>query len=89
MVAIATRFGSSDAAIRDPVINDLPGLMVTLSDLRAIAFNGATAWRQGTKQLGPRPGLTLVALPSSSPLHTIGLAAKRPAWIALGEVLRT
>ena len=86
VVASATRPGSSDAAIRHLVANDLPALVVTLPDLRAIAFNGATAHRHGTKQLGPT-ALDLIALPSSSPLHTIGLAAKLPAWAALHAFL--
>jgi hypothetical protein len=36
--------------------------------------------------LAGRP-LALLALPSSSPLHTIGLAAKQPAWMALADYL--
>lgn len=86
-VASARRDGSSDAAIRDPVGNDLPGLVATLPDLRAIGFNGATSFRHGTRQLGEASGLALVALPSSSPLHTIGAAAKQPAWNALRRFL--
>jgi hypoxanthine-DNA glycosylase len=83
VVASARREGSSDAAIRDPVGNDLAGLASTLPDLRAIAFNGATAFRHGAKQLEGVPGIALVALPSSSPLHTVGATAKQPAWDAL------
>ncbi|MFA6112459.1 MAG: DNA-deoxyinosine glycosylase [Sphingomonas sp.] len=87
VVASARRDGSSDAAIRDLVGNDLAGLVATLPDLRAIGFNGATSFRHGTKQLGEVPGLALIALPSSSPLHTVGAAAKQPAWNALREYL--
>lgn len=84
VVASARRAGSSDAAIRDMRANDLVGLIATLPALRAIAFNGATALKTGTRQLVGMPhGLAFIALPSSSPLHTIGLAAKRPAWDAL------
>ncbi|MFC3581791.1 DNA-deoxyinosine glycosylase [Sphingomonas hylomeconis] len=87
VVASATRPGSTDAAIRDLVGNDLPGLVATLPGLAAIAFNGATAYRHGVRQLAGHD-LRLIPLPSSSPLHTIGLAAKRAAWIALRDVLR-
>ena len=87
VVASATRPGSTDAAIRNPVGNDLPGLVATLPRLAAIAFNGATAYRHGTRQLAGQD-IRLIPLPSSSPLHTIGLAAKRAAWIALRDVLR-
>jgi hypoxanthine-DNA glycosylase len=87
VVASARRDGSSDAAIRDVAGNDIAALAATLPDLRAIAFNGGTALAQGRRQLGARNDVGLVALPSSSPLHTIGLAAKQPAWLALRAYL--
>ncbi|KQS01971.1 DNA-deoxyinosine glycosylase [Sphingomonas sp. Leaf357] len=86
VVASAVRPGSTDAAIRDLVGNDLPGLIARLPNLRAIAFNGATAHRHGSRQL-VAIGLPLIALPSSSPLHTIGLDAKLTAWRALRDHL--
>lgn len=85
VVASADRPGSTDAAIADPTVNDLPALIATLPELRAIAFNGATAHRHGLKALGPlAERYAVIALPSSSPLHTVGLAVKAPAWAALG-----
>ena len=85
VVASAHRPGSGDAAITDPAANDLAGLLATLPRLRAIGFNGATALRHGIRALGPlSERYAIVALPSSSPLHTVGVAAKRPAWDALG-----
>jgi len=86
VVAAAARSGSSDAAIRDLAANDLAALVATLPDLRAVAFNGGTAHRIGVRQLA-ETALPLIALPSSSPLHTIGLAAKQPAWAALSRFL--
>lgn len=83
VVASARREGSTDAAIRDPVGNDLAGLARTLPDLRAIGFNGATAFRHGSKQLAGVADIALIALPSSSPLHAIGAPAKQSAWDAL------
>lgn len=87
VVASATRPGSSDAAIRDHAANDLPALAATLPDLRAIAFNGGTAHRLGARQMAGGENYALIALPSSSPLHTIGIAAKQPAWSALRDML--
>gem|GEM_PF-74150 len=87
VVASASREGSSDAAIRDPIGNDLAGLVRTLPDLRAIGFNGATAFRNGSKQLAGVADIALIALPSSSPLHTVGAAAKQSAWDALRAYL--
>jgi hypoxanthine-DNA glycosylase len=88
VVASATRPGSTDAAIREPTVRDIAALAAALPDLRAVAFNGGTALKHGVKQLGAAAaGYEIVALPSSSPLHTIGLAAKLPAWEALSAFL--
>ena len=88
VVASARRTGSTDAAIRAPEPHDIAALARTLPDLRAIAFNGGTALRHGLKQLGAdAERYEVVALPSSSPLHTVGLDAKRPAWAALRDYL--
>ncbi len=87
-VASATRPGSTDAAIADVRANDLPTLAATLPDLRAIAFNGTTAHRLGLRALGAAAARwSILPLPSSSPLHTVGLTAKLPAWLGLrGEL---
>ncbi|MEO5937824.1 MAG: DNA-deoxyinosine glycosylase [Sphingomonas sp.] len=87
VVASAARLGSSDAAIRGHAANDLPALAATLPDLRAIAFNGGTAWRLGSRQMAGIDHYELFALPSSSPLHTVGIAAKQAAWTALRAAL--
>lgn len=86
VVASATRAGSSDAAIRDVATNDLAALVATLPTLRAVAFNGGTALALGKRML-EGSSLDIVALPSSSPLHTVGIAAKLPAWDALRAYL--
>lgn len=89
VVATARRAGSSDAAIRDPAANDLVGLLARSPTLRAIAFNGAASGAIGIRALGSAfPHLARVALPSSSPLHTIGIDAKLPAWFVLRAFLR-
>ena len=88
VVASARRAGSTDAALREVEGHDIAALARTLPRLRAIAFNGATAFRTGTKQLGEAAQrYTIVALPSSSPLHTIGFEKKLPAWEALKPLL--
>ncbi len=88
VVASARRVGSTDAAIRDLSPNDLAALVASLPALRAVAFNGGTALKHGVPQLGPlAETCAIVALPSSSPLHTVGLAAKQPAWDQLKTFL--
>lgn len=86
VVATATRTGSTDATIRDPAANDLPALLDRLPELRAVAFNGGTALKLGKPLLAGRD-VTILALPSSSPLHTVGLAAKQPVWNAIADYL--
>ncbi len=88
VVASAVRPGSGDAAIEQAQAADLAGLVARLPALRAIGFNGATAARIGRRQLGDRPGLALVDLPSSSPAHArMPFAEKRARWSVLGEFL--
>lgn len=88
VIGSARRAGSTDAAIVDIEGNDLLALVATLPRLRAIAFNGGTALKQGLKLLGRDfSGPQIIALPSSSPLHTVGLAAKQPAWNQLATIL--
>lgn len=88
VVATATRPGSTDAALAQVSPNDIAALAATLPDLSAIAFNGGTALKHGQRQLGPAAArYTILPLPSSSPLHTIGLPAKLPAWLALRDHL--
>ncbi|MBB5710658.1 DNA-deoxyinosine glycosylase [Sphingomonas xinjiangensis] len=88
VVASARRTGSTDAAMQDVVSHDIASLVGGLPHLRAVAFNGNTAFRYGVKQLGQiAERFTIVPLPSSSPLHTVGLAAKLPAWAALKDLL--
>ncbi|MEP9402270.1 DNA-deoxyinosine glycosylase [Sphingomonas sp. VNH70] len=84
VVASATRPGSSDAAIRDAAANDVGALVAGLPKLRLVAFNGGTAWKHGRALVG---GVATLLLPSSSPLHTVGVAAKQAAWDAIGGYL--
>jgi double-stranded uracil-DNA glycosylase len=87
VVAEATRSGSLDSAIRLPVHADLPGLIATLPNLRAVAFNGGKAASLGRRILGDRPDLTLIDLPSSSPALTKPFAWKAESWAVLAAFL--
>ena len=87
VVATARRTGSTDATIREAAANDLPALLDRLPMLQAVAFNGGKALSLGRKLVAGRD-LAVIALPSSSPLHTIGRAAKQPAWNAIAAYLR-
>jgi hypoxanthine-DNA glycosylase len=53
VVAEAERRGSLDAAILNPSANDLLALVETLPALRAVAFNGGTSAKLGSRLLAP------------------------------------
>jgi len=86
-VAAATREGSLDQAIRLHAASDLEGLAGTLPGLRAIGFNGGKSAAIGRAQLAGRPGLSLVALPSSSPAYTLPFEQKLERWLELRRFL--
>ncbi len=87
-VASAHRVGSLDAAIREAEHNPLADLAHSLSELRAVGFNGQASARIGMPQLAGS-GLALIPLPSSSPANaSIPLAEKEKLWSRLGEFLR-
>tara|TARA_R110002051_G_scaffold208306_1_gene274250 strand:- start:881 stop:1408 length:528 start_codon:yes stop_codon:yes gene_type:complete len=88
VITTAHRAGSLDTAIRDPEFADLPGLIATLPQLRAVAFNGKTAARSGRRILSGLDGrLTLIDLPSSSPAHARPLQEKAQGWAILKAAL--
>lgn len=89
VIATAHRPGSLDGAIREAEAADLRGLIADLPDLKAVAFNGATAARIGRRSLGEAPGLSLIGLPSSSPAYTRPFAEKAAAWAVLASFLRS
>lgn len=81
VIADAERVGSLDAAIRDPATNDVRNLVSSLPALATIGFNGGASAKIGMAQLGDQADrLRLVALPSSSPAHTLAFEAKLRVW---------
>lgn len=91
VVAEAERRGSLDAAIFNPAANDLLALVETLPALRAVAFNGGTSAKLGSRLLAPvAERIELIALPSSSPAHAArSFAQKAEAWGVLRDWLTT
>ncbi|NBB64105.1 DNA-deoxyinosine glycosylase [Pseudomonas sp. ODNR1LW] len=87
VIASAERSGSLDAAIKSPEAADLCGLVNSLPELSAVAFNGGLAARMGRRILTGLDGVVLIDLPSSSPAHAISLSAKAETWAILGEFL--
>lgn len=68
VLASCTIEGASDAAIRDPVPNDIAWLL-RQADIRAIFCTGAKAHALYQKLVFPATGLAAVRLPSTSPAN--------------------
>ena len=86
VIASANRSGSLDQAIREAEHNQLEHLLHDFPDLRAIAFNGATACAVGRKLIGEPPlNLTVIDLPSSSAANTMQFEDKAKAWSRLAQ----
>ncbi len=88
VVGAARREGSGDAAIRDVRHNDIGGLKRDYPLLRAIAFNGGLAAKEGFRLLAGVEAVALIALPSSSAAYArMPFAEKTAAWARLHEFL--
>lgn len=84
VIESAERKGSLDGAIHGAELRDLSAFVARLPALRAIGFNGKTASLHGRRQLGDRPGLMLIDLPSSSGAYaSLSRESKALAWRAL------
>lgn len=83
----AHRAGSADSTIRDALHNPLAGLARDYPRLRAIAFNGGTAAREGRRAFADAHAIELIDLPSSSAANTAPFDAKLAAWKRLTSVL--
>ena len=88
VIGSAARRGSLDQAIRDAQHNRIEHLLHDFPDLKAIAFNGATASLAGRRLIEDRPAITLIDLPSSSAANTRPFAEKAQAWSVIGEFVR-
>jgi TDG/mug DNA glycosylase family protein len=87
VVKTASRVGSLDQHIRDHAPNPLAAFAASLPELRAVGFNGGKAWKIGAVELAGTAELDLVALPSSSPAHTLAFERKLAAWLPLRAYL--
>jgi len=86
VIASASRRGSLDQAIREAEHNQLEHLLHDFKELRAVAFNGATASTVGRKLIGePPPGLSFIDLPSSSAANPMRFDAKAEVWSRLAQ----
>jgi double-stranded uracil-DNA glycosylase len=82
------REASADATIRCEIPNAIDRLLDAHPSIRAVAFNGTGARRLHDRHFPRRPGLTYLAMPSTSPAHArLDFAAKLAQWRILRAVL--
>jgi double-stranded uracil-DNA glycosylase len=87
---LGERDASADATIRREQPNSIGQLLDAYPAICAVAFNGTGARRLHDRHFARRPGLTYLALPSTSPAHArIGFSGKLARWTALRAVLCT
>lgn len=86
--ALGERDASADATIRREIPNAIDRLLDAHPLIAAVAFNGTGARRLYDRHFPRRPGLTYLAMPSTSPAHArLDLAAKLARWAALHGAL--
>ena len=89
VIASASRSGSLDQSIRAAQHNQIVHLLHDFPELKAIAFNGATASGVGHNLIGEPPRtVTLIDLPSSSAANTRPFAEKAVQWSGLRDFLK-
>lgn len=82
------RAGSLDSSIRSEEPNDVAGLLARFPTIETVILNGgksAAVWRRHAERaaLAVRPGLRVLALPSTSPANArLRLADLEKAWRA-------
>lgn len=85
---VGERDASADSTIRREAPNAIDRLLDAHPLIEAIAFNGTTARRLYERHFRLRPGLSYLAMPSTSPAHArLDFAAKLAKWAALRDVL--
>jgi len=81
------REGSDDAAIRNAVLNDIPGFLRDHPSVTVVILNGGGAARLFHRHFPEGiPGIMIFTLPSTSPANArFGLPQLVDAWSALRE----
>lgn len=88
VVGAGERHASADSTIRLHAPNAIDRLLDEHRAIRGLAFNGGTALRLFQRHFVRRPGLSYLALPSTSPAHArLGLTEKLAQWRVLRDLV--
>ena len=74
------RKGSLDSEIKNEKENDILKLLKDYPNLKVIFCNGQKSYKNLIKTFGKEIEVPVVALPSTSPLHTISFDKKLEVW---------
>ncbi|SKB92073.1 G/U mismatch-specific uracil-DNA glycosylase [Soonwooa buanensis] len=74
------RKGSLDSEIKNETGNDILKLLKDYPNLKIIFCNGQKSYKNLIKTFGKNIEIPIVALPSTSPLHTISFDKKLKVW---------
>jgi hypoxanthine-DNA glycosylase len=86
--AMAERRASLDSEIKRETPNPIHDLLDAHSGIAAIFFNGGGARRLYDRHFQRRPGLSYLALPSTSPAHaSLSFTQKLALWQAVRKAL--
>ncbi|OBF27413.1 DNA-deoxyinosine glycosylase [Mycobacterium sp. ACS4331] len=86
-LALCHRAGSLDSAVErnSMVANDFSAFFVAHPSIERVYFNGAAAEANFRRLVTATPRVHYARLPSTSPAHTVGLAAKLAAWRVIAD----
>jgi TDG/mug DNA glycosylase family protein len=89
VVASCEREGSSDANIRNVIINNFPAFYAAHPAIRHVFFNGGKAWSLYKKHVGFKEvSPAWSRLGSTSPAHVVNFEARLQDWQRLMDRLR-
>ena len=80
------RQGSSDAAIKNEIPNNLDDVLQNNPTIKKIYCNGGKAYTSLIRHF-PHCKAIAARLPSTSPLHTVSYSEKLKSWTAIREFL--
>jgi hypoxanthine-DNA glycosylase len=83
------REGSLDSNIKNGVLNNFENLFKTYPNIKLVLFNGGTSYRSLKKQIYVLGNKPYIAMPSTSPAHTMAYLVKLEIWSkALGTAVK-
>lgn len=81
------REGSLDTKIKNEIANSIADLLKNYPNIKAIFCNGQKSYKNLLKQINSSSEISILPMPSTSPLHTISFEKKHQEWVKILEYL--